>query len=390
MPSITIALPAVLGGLGIGQGGLKVATSLALEGWEVSTISVAGNGEGTPAARDQTVALSPIMRAAVHTPIRLREGWLVNTHYVAFDLMARMKIRPADFFYGYSQGSLRSLARARQLGATTVLHAATSYVPRMKEWVDAEYRSLGLRPAAITRALCRRAVAEYEMADRVRAQSTMVRDTLVEGGVRSDKILLVPPAVDLETFVPAKGSPGRFTVAFVGAFSVRKGFHHLLKAWDLIGDADARLILHGGAVDSWSKQLLDKYRSDPRVEVRTGSPIRTYGDATVCVIPSVEDGFCYVALEAMAAGLPVIVSDRVGAKDIVEEGVSGFITPVGAAEAMAHRLGELRDDSSRRRRMGVAARTRAEQHSFAAEGRGLSAALLEPAAAYATSAPLGA
>ena len=88
--------------------------------------------------------------------------------------------------------------------------------------------------------------------------------------------------------------------------------------------------------------------------------------ASVLVLPSIQDGFGLVVLEAMASGLPVIVSDHVGAKDCVREGVDGFIVPVRDIEALADRLLWLHDHPSQRDAMGARARERAMGYSWEA------------------------
>ena len=68
-----------------------------------------------------------------------------------------------------------------------------------------------------------------------------------------------------------------------------------------------------------------------------------------------------VVLEAMASGLPVVVSDQVGAADAVIHGESGYIFPVNDIGALAGYLAELVGSTKRRRQMGASARLEAEK-----------------------------
>jgi glycosyltransferase involved in cell wall biosynthesis len=61
-------------------------------------------------------------------------------------------------------------------------------------------------------------------------------------------------------------------------------------------------------------------------------------------------------LEAMAVGLPVVVTDTGGVADAVEEGETGFVVDPGDAGALSDRIERLSADGERRREMGVAAR----------------------------------
>jgi UDP-glucose:(heptosyl)LPS alpha-1,3-glucosyltransferase len=76
------------------------------------------------------------------------------------------------------------------------------------------------------------------------------------------------------------------------------------------------------------------------------------------------DTFGMVVLEAMAAGLPVIISDKVGAKDLVEDGTNGFIiSDTTDADYIAAKISQLFDETIRRK-MGEEARITAQQNTW--------------------------
>ncbi|MFO8090585.1 MAG: glycosyltransferase family 4 protein [Desulfatiglandaceae bacterium] len=92
--------------------------------------------------------------------------------------------------------------------------------------------------------------------------------------------------------------------------------------------------------------------------------VACYASADVFFMPSRFDTFGLVVLEAMAAGLPVIITDRTGAKDIVTSGREGFVLPVGApASEFAECIGSLMD-RERREQMGNFSRIAAAAHSW--------------------------
>ena len=91
---------------------------------------------------------------------------------------------------------------------------------------------------------------------------------------------------------------------------------------------------------------------------------RYYRAADIFIMLSVFDTFGMVVLEAMASGLPAIVSPNVGAKDLVVEGVNGFILAEHQdADAAAERIIRL-SDTARRKEMGMAAARTAAMHDW--------------------------
>jgi glycosyltransferase involved in cell wall biosynthesis len=83
-----------------------------------------------------------------------------------------------------------------------------------------------------------------------------------------------------------------------------------------------------------------------------GSLPRFFAQADIFVLPSRHDGWGVVVNQAMAAGLPIIASDAVGAaSDLIEEGKSGFVVPAGDVERLQEAMGRI---------LGLPADTRAE------------------------------
>ncbi|NQT52316.1 glycosyltransferase family 4 protein [bacterium] len=278
--------------------------------------------------------------------------------------VARRLDAPLDLFHGWNSHCLASLQRARALGATTFVERASAHSAVQARLLEEEHERFGLRAPPRLRRLVERSVAEYEVADYIRIPSDFVRQSFLDEGVPEAKLVQGPFGVDASRFTP-QPEPAVFTALSVGHVDLRKGALDLLEAWQRMGASSAaadapRLVLRGW-VDDAIAPLVDAYRSRCRFETPgfTQDVATAYADASVLVLPAIEDGYPLVVLEAMASGRPVIVSENTGSKDAVRDGVDGFVVPVRSPDALAEKLAWLLEHPAERAAMGRAAREQA-------------------------------
>jgi glycosyltransferase involved in cell wall biosynthesis len=203
--------------------------------------------------------------------------------------------------------------------------------------------------------------AECGLADRILVGSSFARDSFIVEGIPADKLTVVPYGVDLSLFSPqSAGIPAGecFRVLFVGQIGQRKGISYLLKAYDRFRGDGTSLTLVGNFYGS--QEPLRRYRKlfqyTPNVPRTRLADI--FRRADVFVLPTLIEGLPLVVLEAMASGLPVIVTPN-GPGDIVRDGVDGFVVPIRDVDAIVDRLEYLRANPQARAEMGRNARERA-------------------------------
>lgn len=162
-----------------------------------------------------------------------------------------------------------------------------------------------------------------------------------------------------------------FLILFVGMNFEVKGLDTIIaavaKARAMRPEANIRLLVVGrGDVKKYGKIAESAGIAGAVTFAGTqhGGLERFYRAADVFALFSAFDTFGMVVLEAMAAGLPVIVSPNVGAKDLVEEGINGFVLPdFRDADAAANRMIGLLD-IDRRKAMGAAAQAKAGEQTW--------------------------
>ncbi|MFM8457554.1 MAG: glycosyltransferase family 4 protein, partial [Chthoniobacterales bacterium] len=116
----------------------------------------------------------------------------------------------------------------------------------------------------------------------------------------------------------------------------RKGVHVLLRAWEKANLQDAELWLCGGIHMPLEKLQLPLGKSVKILGRQTHSSLADiYNRASVYVLPSFEEGMARSGIEAMAAGLPVIVTEETGLTDLMTTGKEGWVVESGNAEQLA-------------------------------------------------------
>jgi glycosyltransferase involved in cell wall biosynthesis len=262
-----------------------------------------------------------------------------------FDRWVGQHLEPCDFLHAMPGQCLETFRAARRLGIRTVLNHATGPV---REWVrimEPEYARVGLRLAdvcAYDAAYFTRENEEYALSDWHCAASTVVRDQLIAEGIVREKIWVVPYGAAERLFFPAATPPPEdFRIVFGGMVGLRKGIKTLLDALTLAGRENWRVDFYG-AVLGEARADLAAYRGRTPLEFHGPVSQAQLGEAfrrsSVLVLPSLEEGFGLVVPQALSCGLPCIVSDRVGAKDLIRPGENGSIFPTRDSSALAAEL----------------------------------------------------
>jgi glycosyltransferase involved in cell wall biosynthesis len=204
---------------------------------------------------------------------------------------------------------------------------------------------------------------------------------LLENGIDENRILLTPLGVDVDYYVPGTSVSQEdevFRVVYVGQLCLRKGVHYLLEAWQKLQLKQAELILVGDTVKGeLEEDLKDHLSRSETITIRshTPDPVKAYQQASVFILPTLEDGFGLVVLEAMACGIPVIITEHTGAKDCVRHELDGFIIPPYSVESIADTLRYCYYHRAKLKEMGNNARKQAEQFSWARYQDGVAAHL---------------
>lgn len=217
----------------------------------------------------------------------------------------------------------------------------------------------------------------YGRMDEVMVPSASTRRQLVERGLAEEKMKPLPRWVDVRRFSPERRDPGfwdgysanrSMKFIYVGRVSREKNLELLADAFMEVaaGALPAQLVIVGDG--PYLGELRKKLSGYPVIFTGflQGAELSVaYASSDVFVFPSTTDTFGNVVLEAQASGLPVIVSDSGGPKELMLDGVTGFVAKADNRKEFADSMRSMLRDPAMTTKMGKNARSFTEQGAAA-------------------------
>ncbi len=209
------------------------------------------------------------------------------------------------------------------------------------------------------------------------AISSMAHSLIAELGVPEPRIHDVPNGVELERFRTRVDfdlrarlglPPDALVVLSVGRESEPKAYDDGIAAFARARrPPEARYVLVGKGIEVW-RPLAHRLGVGSQVVFHPGlfgdELVGAYQQADVFFLPSVWELLSLALLEAMAAGLPAVVTNVSGSQDVIETGKNGFVVEPRDVGGLARSLGALLADRALRRRMGAENQIRAEAYGW--------------------------
>jgi len=301
-----------------------------------------------------------------------RKWWLLQTARLFSRRAGILAKQKADILIGPDKASLDAFRIAHENNVACILDLSYPHVLTAERIEKEEQRLMPSFAKTFDTIVQsqndkRYLIDEIKEADAFLVASSFSRRSLMENGVDEHRIHLVPYGVDLEYFQPPEkptDDSGPLRVLFAGTIGQRKGVGYLLEAVrQLRRDCDISLTLCG---QMRNPEVIAPYAADTtHLGLLPASQLRqVYQKADVFVFPSLIEGYGLVLIEAMASGLPIITTPHTMAPDIISDGVEGFIVPIRDLEELKDRILRLYMDRNLTRRMGTAARRKAEQYPW--------------------------
>lgn len=283
-----------------------------------------------------------------------------------FESLASKKIDYPDIFVGWSGSSFKSIKKANEQGAITIVERGSSHIEFQKEILEEEYAKFGMQKEVVDKRVVNKELKEYDEADYISTPSEFVKKSFIEKGVNEKKIIKTPYGANLDHLRYNESfNYENPNILFFGGKPIRKGLIYLLRAWNELKYKNSNLIIKT-ILNKKVNELFKIYNSDKIsfISDYIEDINELYHRADIFVLPSLEDGFGMVIPEAMACGLPVITSKNTGGEDIIEDGKNGFVIPIRDKEAIKEKIQYFYKNPKEMDKMSKNARETAEKFTW--------------------------
>lgn len=185
---------------------------------------------------------------------------------------------------------------------------------------------------------------------------------------KNEKVIAIPNPISTEH--TKLSSLKCRTVITAGRLERQKNYVSLIRAWKKVHQAHPEWILEIWGEGSQRKHLqhcIDTLGMQNTIFLKgiTSDIISKMAESSIFVLSSLYEGFGLVITEAMSCGLPIVsYACPCGPKDIISEGIDGFLMPVGDEQTMADRINYLIENEDIRQQMGKAALEKSKQYSI--------------------------
>ncbi|MGQ9650480.1 MAG: glycosyltransferase family 4 protein [Phycisphaerae bacterium] len=211
------------------------------------------------------------------------------------------------------------------------------------------------------------------LASRIVYNSEFVRQEYesIYGYPRSKGCVIVNAAPPADRVIARRQSRDSVVIGYLGRLADEKRIDVLIRAFAAMRYRQkARLMLYGdGPLHDVLVKLADELGVADRVEFRpsTSDIAAAYAEMDIVAVCSRRESSSNTALEAMAAGKAVVVSDAGGLPELIDNGEAGICVPVGDIAGMAETLDRLATDRDERTRLGRAAQALARERHDAVQ-----------------------
>ena len=290
--------------------------------------------------------------------IRHEEGWAcVDRVYGDLDETVARRIAAGAIgkniggIYGYEDGCLHTFRAAKKRDLACFYDLPIAYWETVRTLLEEEKQRLPeWEPTLVgtrdSREKLERKTEELALADTVICPSQFVLDSLPPEARKTKTCLVAEfgsPPRNWDATKRSGPDSGKLRVLFAGSLTQRKGLADVFAAMKLLKRQDVELVLMGSPIAPM-EFYRDQYRDFTYMSTRPHAEVlKLMQSCDVLALPSIAEGRALVQQEAMANGLPLIITANTGGEDLIVPGETGFLVPIRSPDKIAEKIAWLAD-----------------------------------------------
>ena len=203
---------------------------------------------------------------------------------------------------------------------------------------------------------------KLNLVDKVLVPSEYIFKEVIKKGISFNKISIVEPYMPSRNLLEIKTNPKKGRILFVGEISMMKGIHYFAEACRIL--KTKKIFYEFIAVGKCSLDLKNPLLKGPKYlgYLNKKDLIKVFSCSDVFVLPSLSDAFPASHLEAMAFGLPVILTNSCGS--IIDDGKNGYIINTGEPDILANKIMEIVENRSLRKKFSYNAKKKVQDYNL--------------------------
>jgi len=259
-----------------------------------------------------------------------RPRWSREMDARIFDEIVANSSNECKIFHGWATFSLKSSKKHKKRGAKFLLDRACPHILFQEKLLKEEADLTQSEYECASNSFLDRCLEEYELADKIIVPSNYSANSFKKQGFGKEKIEILKLHGN---FIPTKKkvwetNKSKFVLGTIGGNPLRKGLKYLVDAWQNLKLKNSTLLIKTSEIElKKNRDLYKKILKDDTIKII--SYVKNiesfYLNCDVFCLPSIDDGFGLVVLEAMSMGIPVIATKNVGASEIIKHNINGFV-----------------------------------------------------------------
>ena len=249
---------------------------------------------------------------------------------IIFDNIVSMYSSDCDIFHGWATFCLKSSKVHKKRGSKFILDRACPHIEYQETLLIEEADLTNSTYNPISNRFMDRCLEEYELANQILVPSNYSANSFLKKGFNKDKIKILRLSAN---FIPKKRKAfiikkNNFVLGTIGGNPLRKGIKYLVDAWQNLKLLNGTLLIKSSKNElKKNKELYVRIKNDTSIRIISyvNNIEDFYMECDLFCLPSIDDGFGLVVLEAMACGIPVIATKNVGASEMIENNINGFV-----------------------------------------------------------------